>query len=130
MQDKIHLVYFKPLNFYCHSKVAEADQNAKSDQQYEALQQQLKELVESYGQATQQLGRLKQSVDESKDLLKANIEREENADAETDAGDEVNGGNIDQDHVAVVVEMQTIFQQFDIRDEELASLETIAGQFI
>ncbi|CAB4015955.1 Hypothetical predicted protein, partial [Paramuricea clavata] len=105
----------------------EAIQDAKKNKQYEALEQQLKLLVESYGEATQQLGHLKESVDESKDLLKANIEKEENA--ETDLREEDNGecGKIDQDYVAVVVEMQGIFQQSDIRDEELASLENIAG---
>jgi microsomal dipeptidase-like Zn-dependent dipeptidase len=110
----------------CHSNV-EAIQDAKKNKQYEALEQQLKLLVESYGEATQQLGHLKESVDESKELLKANIEKEENA--ETDLREEDNGecGKIDQDHVAVVVEMQGIFQQSDIRDEELASLESIAG---
>jgi hypothetical protein len=106
---------------------AEAIENAKKSQQYEALEQQLKLLNESYSEATQQLGQLKESVDESKSMLKANIEKEGDADAES--GDEGGCGKIDQEYVAVVVEMQAIFQQSDIRDEELASLENIAGLF-
>ncbi len=92
------------------------------------MEQQLKLLVESYSEATQQLGQLKESVDESKNMLKANIQKE-NTDVETDLGDDETGGcgKIDQDYVAVVMEMQGIFQQSDIRDEELASLENIAG---
>ena len=89
------------------------------------MEQQLKLLNESYSEATQQLGQLKESVDENKNILKANIEKDENADAES--GDDGGCGKIDQDYVAVVVEMQGIFQQSDIRDEELASLESIAG---
>ena len=100
-------------------------EDVEKKKQYETLEQQLKMLVESYGEATQQLGQLKVSVDESKDLLKANIEKDENADV--DLADDGGRGKIDQDHFAVVVEMQGIFQQSDIRDEELASLENIAG---
>lgn len=105
-------------------------EDVQKKKQYETLEQQLKMLVESYGEATQQLGQLKESVDESKDLLKANIEKEENADTDL-ADDEHAGGcgKIDQEHLAVVVEMQGIFQQSDIRDEELASLESIAGMW-
>lgn len=81
-------------------------------------------LAESYSEATQQLGQLRESVDESKGMLKANIEKEENA--EEDLG---NGKHekIDQGYIAMAIEMQGIFQQSDIRDEELASLESIAG---
>ena len=125
IENTFERLYF---SFYSHSEAAE---DAKKERQYEALEQQLKQLVESYSEATQQLGQLKESVDESKDLLKANMVKEENADGETDQEDEENEGctKIDQDCVAIVVEMQGIFQQSDIRNEELASLESMAGLY-
>ncbi|XP_028396185.1 early endosome antigen 1-like [Dendronephthya gigantea] len=103
---------------------AEALENEKKNKQYEALQEQLKMLAQSYSEATQQLGQLKESVDESKDMLKANIEKGENAEEDAE-----NSGHekIDQGYIAMAIEMQGIFQQSDIRDEELASLESIAG---
>lgn len=57
--------------------------------------------------------------------MKANIEKEETAETE----DSEDRGKINLDYFALVVEMQGIFQQCDIRDEELASLENIAGNY-
>ena len=100
-------------------------QEAEKKKAYEDLEQQLKVLVKNYGEATEQLSLLKESVNESKNLLKANIEKEENEDLKElrEKEDE----KIDQEKFELFVDIQKILQQSDIRDEELSSLESIVG---
>lgn len=100
-------------------------QEAEKKKAYEDLEQQLKVLVKNYGEATEQLNLLRESVNESKNLLKANIEKEENEDLKElrEKEDE----KIDQEKFELFVDIQKILQQSDIRDEELSSLESIVG---
>ena len=113
---------------YIYRSSTGSPQDVERTKQYEALEKQMKLLAESYGKTTQQLGMLKESVDESKGLLKANIEPPAPKNTFSSDFEEIadDGSLVPQEYVAVVVEIQEFFKQSAVRDAELASLENMA----
>ena len=120
-------VCFRLFSSLAHANTTSAEK-AQRTQQHEMLDKQIKILLTTFGNTSQQLENLKESVEENKDLLKANILNVSSYNAENMQG---NGDEQDsmfsQEYFEVVVQMQDILKHLQIRDEELSNLEKLAG---